>query len=176
MKNIFFKLSSKYMIRIPYPLIVICVTIAGLTSCGTDSLPKERMHLAEEIDKSIRTEMLNKWYPQSVDTLSGGFLTMFTYDWKPDGNQDKMIVTQARHMWTNAKAAEVYPDDGFYKKNALHGLRFYGISCGINNTVDSIRWWTGMAWLKVLEKMRMEIHLRSMGSRHVIMRPVIQAH
>jgi hypothetical protein len=45
-----------------------------------------------EIDRSIRTELLNKWYPQSVDSLYGGFLTTFTYNFLPTGSQDKMIV------------------------------------------------------------------------------------
>jgi mannobiose 2-epimerase len=35
-----------------------------------------------------------------------------------------MIVTQARHTWTNAKAALRYPDVAHYKKSAHHGYKF----------------------------------------------------
>jgi mannobiose 2-epimerase len=84
----------------------------------------ERLQIAAEMDKSIRTELLNKWYPQSEDTLYGGFITTYTYDFKPTGSQDKMIVTQARHTWTNAKAAEFYPNVPFYKAGARHGFNF----------------------------------------------------
>lgn len=72
----------------------------------------------------MRSEVLDKWYPMSMDTVDGGFLTSFTYDFKVMENQDKMIVTQARHTWTNAKAAELYPQVAWYKTGAHHGFEF----------------------------------------------------
>lgn len=84
----------------------------------------ERLQLAAVIDKSIQTEMLNKWYPQCVDSAFGGFITTFTYDFKPTGNQDKFIVTQARHTWTASKASELYRDKKYYIACARHGFRF----------------------------------------------------
>jgi cellobiose epimerase len=85
---------------------------------------KEKLHIAAQMENSIQKELLNKWYPQSVDTLYGGFLSAFTYDFKPTGTQDKMIVTQARHAWSNAKAAEYYPEKKYYKESAAHGFYF----------------------------------------------------
>ncbi len=85
---------------------------------------KERMQLAATMERSIRIELLNKWYPKSVDSLYGGFLSTFTYDFRPTGNQDKMIVTQARHVWSNAIASELYPQDIYYKECAKHGFSF----------------------------------------------------
>jgi mannobiose 2-epimerase len=35
-----------------------------------------------------------------------------------------MIVTQARHTWSNARAAEVYPDVATYRKGARQGFTF----------------------------------------------------
>src|SRR5436190_1648835 len=84
----------------------------------------ERLKLADEIDRSIRTELLNKWYPQSVDSLYGGFLSTFTYNFLPTGPQDKMIVTQARHVWSNALASRLYPNVEHYKKCAAQGFSF----------------------------------------------------
>lgn len=88
------------------------------------TVPDERMKIAAEMEHSLRNELLNKWYPQAMDTVWGGFLTTFTYDFKPTGPQDKMIVTQARHTWTNAKASLLYPTVTHYKNGALHGFRF----------------------------------------------------
>lgn len=79
--------------------------------------------IADEMEQSM-TEMLNAWYPESMDTLYGGFLSSFTYDFKPTDDQRKMIVSQARHVWTNSKAAERYPDIAHYKTGATHGFRF----------------------------------------------------
>ena len=78
------------------------------------------------MDYSIRHEMLNKWYPQNIDTLYGGFVTTFTYDFQPQGSQDKFIVTQARHTWTTAKASEAYPEQKHYLQCSKHGFRFLG--------------------------------------------------
>ncbi len=84
----------------------------------------ERLQLAAEMEKSIQTEMLNKWYPRSVDSLYGGFFSTFTYNFLPTGSQDKMIVTQARHVWSNAIASQLYPDTRYYKECAKHGFAF----------------------------------------------------
>jgi mannobiose 2-epimerase len=70
---------------------------------------KERLQIANDIENSMQHELLNKWYPQNMDTLYGGFLTEFTYDFKPTSHQDKFIVTQARHTWSTSKAAMRYP-------------------------------------------------------------------
>lgn len=73
---------------------------------------------------SMVNELLKQWYPASIDTVYGGFLSSFTYDFRPGGNQDKMIVTQARHVWSNARAMELFPTVAFYKKGAANGFKF----------------------------------------------------
>jgi mannobiose 2-epimerase len=89
-----------------------------------NDLNKERMQLAAQMDSSIRFELLNKWYPKSIDSLYGGFLSTFTYDFQPTGSQDKMIVTQARHVWSNSIASQLYPEADHYKKCAAWGFTF----------------------------------------------------
>lgn len=101
------------------PLILVLL----LLSCKSAEIVSGNS-LADELDRSIQTEMLNKWYPACLDTTYGGFISTFTYDWKPEGDQDKMIVTQARHTWINAKASEFYPQTSHYKKGARHGFLF----------------------------------------------------
>ncbi len=85
---------------------------------------KEREKIAKEMVHSIDSELLRPWYPQSIDTVYGGFLSAFTYDFKPTGDQDKMIVTQARHTWINAKAAVRYPLVAYYKAGARNGFHY----------------------------------------------------
>lgn len=85
---------------------------------------RERLQIAAEMDRSLKTELLNKWYPQCVDSTYGGFLSTYTYDFKATGPQDKFIVTQARHTWTTAKASELYPDVGYYIRCSANGYRF----------------------------------------------------
>ena len=70
------------------------------------------------------TELLATWYPQAMDTTYGGYLANFEYDWRPSPEQNKMIVTQARHLWTTTKAAELYPDQPLYDRAARQGFEF----------------------------------------------------
>ena len=100
-------------------LFIVAVSV----SCKSPEETK-RLELAAALEKSLMTELLNKWYPQSVDTIYGGFLSTFTFDFKPTGDQDKMIVSQSRHTWTNAKASLRYPDMKHYAKSAKHGFEF----------------------------------------------------
>jgi mannobiose 2-epimerase len=86
--------------------------------------PGERMRIAAEMKHSMEAELLDVWYPKDVDSLYGGFLSDFTFDFKPGTVQDKMIVTQARHVWSNARAAELYPEKTWYKKSAQQGFYF----------------------------------------------------
>jgi mannobiose 2-epimerase len=99
-----------------------CSLIAQVKTGGTSS--GERLQIANAIEKSIKTELLNKWYPRCVDSLYGGFITTFTYDFQPTGAQDKFIVTQSRHTWTTAKASELYPAQKYFLQCSRHGYKF----------------------------------------------------
>jgi cellobiose epimerase len=96
---------------------------AILFSCENQS-SSNRIEIATAMEHSLVTEVMAKWYPQSMDTVDGGFISTWTYDFKPSGEQDKMIVTQARHTWTNAKASLRYPEIDYYKTGAKHGFEF----------------------------------------------------
>lgn len=77
-----------------------------------------------EIRQSFKEHLLKPWYPRALDTQWGGFLSDFTADWKPEGPQNKAIVTQARHLWTISQAGMAFPNDAQYVHWARHGFRF----------------------------------------------------
>lgn len=101
-------------------ILLLCL----LCTCRSVEVTDDRSTLANEIENSIKNELLNKWYPQAMDTVYGGYLSAFTYDFKPTGEQDKMIVSQARHVWSSAKASMAYPETAHYKTTATHGFNF----------------------------------------------------
>jgi mannobiose 2-epimerase len=103
--------------------ICFFITFLCFVSCSEKG-KNERGSIAAEIEKSMTTELLNKWYPTAIDKEFGGFLSAFTFDFKPTGEQDKMIVSQARHVWTSTKASQRYPENRDYKHSAEHGFRF----------------------------------------------------
>jgi mannose/cellobiose epimerase-like protein (N-acyl-D-glucosamine 2-epimerase family) len=84
----------------------------------------ERRQIADTMEWSLRHELLAPWYPRAIDTAYGGFVSAWTYDFKKAANQDKMIVTQARHTWVNSMAALRYPDSPYYRFAARHGYLF----------------------------------------------------
>ena len=104
--------------------IVFIFFLITTSSAFSQQKKTERLQIADQIENSIQHEMLNKWYPRNMDTLYGGFLTTFTYDFQPSGAQDKFIVTQARHTWSTSKAAMRYPTVTYYKTLAQNGYKF----------------------------------------------------
>lgn len=78
-----------------------------------------------ELSESLNKQILGIWYPRTVDSNYGGFLSDFDYKWDMKGPQNKMIVTQSRHIWTCSTAAEFYPEQkAYFLKLAGHGFQF----------------------------------------------------
>jgi mannobiose 2-epimerase len=109
--------------RIPDKCIFVFLWLL-LVTCRSSEVSPERLLLADAIEHSARTGLLDKWYPSAVDSVHGGFLSTFTFDFKPTGDQNKMIVSQARHVWTTAKAAMAYPEQDYFLKASAHGVEF----------------------------------------------------
>jgi cellobiose epimerase len=65
-----------------------------------------------------------RWYPASIDTGYGGYLSDFNYAWEPDGRQNKMIVTQARHVWSASNASPFCENKFALREAAAHGVEF----------------------------------------------------
>src|ERR1700712_953752 len=109
---------------------IFLLTLFGCQSIWAQSVFKsernmiERRQIAKAMEKSLRHDLLDVYYPRTLDTVYGGFLSTFSYDFKPTGTQEKMIVTQSRHTWTNAKAALRYPEKLNYRALATAGFHF----------------------------------------------------
>src|SRR6187431_2923282 len=111
--HMFKKTTKHYILGISMLFILSCTFVNK----------KERSEIAAEMDKSARKNLIDVWYPKAVDTLYGGFLSTFNYKFEPVEPQDKMIVTQARHIWSNSKASIFFKDPA-YKHYAAHGVKF----------------------------------------------------
>ncbi|GAA4322694.1 cellobiose 2-epimerase [Mucilaginibacter gynuensis] len=105
-------------------LVCSGATAATLLWSANTYAQTEHLKIAGEMNRSARVELLDKWYPKAVDTLHGGFLSAFTYNFQQAENQEKMIVTQARHVWSNSKASLMYPQVAYFKADAKHGIAF----------------------------------------------------
>ena len=68
--------------------------------------------------------ILKRWYPLVIDKEYGGYYTNISHDWKVIPQQEKMIVSQARHIWTLSKASEYFGGLKEYEDMARHGILF----------------------------------------------------
>jgi mannobiose 2-epimerase len=98
--------------------------LLATSTAGWAQSQQVRTKIAAEMQSSMVNNLLKPWYPKAIDTANGGFLSTFTYDFKVAPNQDKMIVTQARHIWSNSKAAERFPKVAYFRSGAKHGFEF----------------------------------------------------
>ena len=116
--------------------VLTFISIAGLFGMLTGMSPQNgtsenhpeqtqvlKDSLAREMRHALNAEF-KAWYPLSVDSRYGGFLSDFDENWKPVGNQDKMIVTQARHVWAAANASMFYKGDTSFTRLGAHGMQF----------------------------------------------------
>lgn len=76
-----------------------------------------------EIQKTLSNDFA-LWYPLCIDTVYGGFFSDINYKWQLDGQQNKMIVSQARHLWSASVASMFCKDKDKYLKIAEHGFEF----------------------------------------------------
>ena len=105
-------------------LLTACQRHGSSTDVAKQRARETRAALAVTIRRSLHDQTLRVWYPRAVDRDSGGFLSQFDWRFNPDGSQDKMIVTQARHVWTTARAAQFFPSDTVFLPAAAHGFLF----------------------------------------------------
>ena len=61
------------------------------------------LQLAGEVEAALRHDVLDVWFPRSVDNEHGGFYSNFTRDWQPNGTQGKFSVFQGRMTWVAAQ-------------------------------------------------------------------------
>ncbi len=104
-------------------LIVQCCAMPGGKMNGAPPAPIGGDSIAVEIKHTLDVE-LDRWYPLCVDSVYGGYYSDINYRWELDGRQEKMIVTQARHVWSIANAALFSAGYRRLLPYAAHGYRF----------------------------------------------------
>jgi len=68
------------------------------------------LRLASETETTLRRDVLDAWFPITVDNQNGGFSSNFTRDWKPYASQGKYSVFQGRMTWISAQVVMRRPE------------------------------------------------------------------
>lgn len=118
-------MKAKINILIMILLLFINILFASCSKnqTATESLCTDKDSISSDIYR-ILDQDFKKWYPLTVDTLYGGFFSDINYKWELDGHQDKMIVSQSRHVWSLSNAAMFYEDNTELLNTAKHGFEF----------------------------------------------------
>jgi cellobiose epimerase len=103
-----------------YRVMAITLLAFGVKACSSEPESETQSHVIEDEMKL----MLDAWYPRVIDEEHGGYISSFSHDWEMTGTQEKMIVTQARHLWSLSKVMTLYPDNQDYPEYANQGFEF----------------------------------------------------
>lgn len=69
------------------------------------------LNLADEVEATLRRDVLDVWFPRTVDNENGGFHPDFGRDWKPgERSGGKFSVFQGRMTWIAAEVAMRRPE------------------------------------------------------------------
>ena len=83
------------------------------------------LKLADEMEITLRRDVLGVWFPGSIDREHGGFHSNFTRDWKPAASDGKFSVFQGRMVWVASRAIIHGPElKEQYQPIVEHGLRY----------------------------------------------------
>lgn len=78
-----------------------------------------------QVEGMLQEDVLNVWFPRSIDNQNGGFYSVFWREWRPGPSQGKFSVFQGRMTWISSQMVLRHPEtkDRFLPI-AQHGLQF----------------------------------------------------
>lgn len=108
-------------------LILIIISLIML-NCSSKTPPQPICQddnlILQKMEQSLKTDLLDVWYPRSIDLQNGGFHATFNHKWDLVSSTPKIIVPQSRGLYTASKSAIRYPENTIYRKAADHGFKF----------------------------------------------------
>lgn len=107
------------------PFLLLLLQLFSSCSVQEKKMNPDDKKVFNELSEALNKGILDVWYPRTIDSIYGGFLSDFDYKWEMKGSQNKMIVTQSRHVWTCSTVAEFYPErKDYFLKMASQGVQF----------------------------------------------------
>lgn len=100
----------------------------GLAQQPTDSMQPTRenyLRLAAQVDDALHTDVLNVWFPRTLDNEHGGFHSHFARDWQYAPNDGKFSVFQGRMTWIASQIVLRRPElKSQYLPYVQHGIDY----------------------------------------------------
>jgi len=99
----------------PFSRAVAAILVFSAATCLAADTPsisptKENyLRIAAEVETNLQKEILQKFFPATVDEQGGGFYENYSLNWTRTAGVNKSIVYQSRLTWTSAAAARRFP-------------------------------------------------------------------
>jgi mannobiose 2-epimerase len=111
-------------------LLALPAVAFAQTAASDPALPPTKdnyLRIAADVEKSLQTDDLQKFFPATIDP-AGGFFETFDQTWthtNPARDTTRSVVYQSRLTWLAAQAAMRYPDQAStYLPIVRHGAEF----------------------------------------------------
>lgn len=90
-----------------------------------DASKASYLKLADETDVMLRRDILNTWFPRTIDNQNGGFHSEFNRAWEPTKSLGKFSVFQGRMTWISSQIVMHRPDlKDQYLPYVKHGVDY----------------------------------------------------
>ena len=91
-------------------ILVFCAASSFAADDSSTRPTKEAyLRIAGEVETNLQKEILQKFFPVTVDEQGGGFYENYSVNWTRTAGGNKSIVYQSRLTWTSAEAARRFP-------------------------------------------------------------------
>ena len=72
----------------------------------------------------MNDNVIEPWFPRSIDRQDGGFTSGFDHRWRPVGAQDRLLEFQARQTRSAALLGVALPAEPEWRATVVHGVQY----------------------------------------------------
>jgi mannobiose 2-epimerase len=90
-------------------LVFSAATCLAADAPSINPTKENYLRIAAEVETNLQKEILQKFFPVTVDEQGGGFYENYSLNWTRTAGGNKSIVYQSRLTWTSAAAARRFP-------------------------------------------------------------------
>jgi mannobiose 2-epimerase len=83
------------------PRLLLCLSLVSILASAQSPQPNRAtyLQLATQVDNALHQDVLNLWFPRSIDRVRGGFHSHYGADWQTLPSDGKFSVFQGRMTW-----------------------------------------------------------------------------
>ena len=84
-------------------IALFCLTASVAAQSTAQPSRQNYLQIAADVESALHTEILDPWFPRSVDNVHGGFHSHYGRDWQSLPSDGKFSVFQGRMTWVAAQ-------------------------------------------------------------------------